>query len=623
VEPRLRFTLPLDVTIVVLVFSRLAVADAFIRVNQVGFTPDSPKHAYIISSAALSAQDFTVTSSEKSVALTALLGKNLGRWSTKYPNVYLLDLSELKTLGSYQIHFQSVTSPTFRIAAANDLYGPLLKNSLFFFQAQRDGPDVVPSVLSRKPSHLADREAFVYDTTNFTESGFQGALQKISGPMDVSGGWFDAGDYLKFVETASYVTALMLTGIRDNTTQMGPGAAADFSAEARFGLDWLLKMWDPQTKTLYVQVGIGDGNDKVTGDHDIWRLPQADDQSSAAPGTAGYFVKHRPVFRAGPPGSKISPNLAGRLATAFALGYQVFKTSDPPYAARLLQNAREIYDLADTNPLSLVTVFPHEFYPEDQWRDDMEWGAVELYVATHEATDLNAALHWAGEYLASTDQDSMNLYDASGLAHAELCRILEPMDSDTLSPKLMANLKSRLDSAQKRAVKDPFALGYRYGGGDPVPHILGLILEGQLYDELTHSTAYGDFVKEQLDFVLGANPWGTSFIVGAGSTFPFHMQHQVANLAGSLDGSLPVLLGATVDGPTRGKLKIEDTPDGARATPWPSNRDPYAPFNSPTVSYADDVACWQTVEPADDYTIPTALVFARLCGAGVAQGNKR
>jgi endoglucanase len=91
------------------------------------------------------------------------------------------------------------------------------------------------------------------------------------------------------------------------------------------------------------------------------------------------------------------------------------------------------------------------------------------------------------------------------------------------------------------------------------------------------------------------------------------MQHQIANLAGSLDGSPPLLLGATVDGPTRGMLKIGDVPDGARATPWPQNKDPYAPFNIPPGSYINDVACWQTVEPADDYTIPTALIFARAC----------
>ena len=87
-------------------------------------------------------------------------------------------------------------------------------------------------------------------------------------------------------------------------------------------------MWDDPTRTLYYQVGIGEGNAKTAGDHDIWRLPQADDTYG---GTDPHFryIRNRPVFRAGPPGSKISPNLAGRDAAALAEAYQLFKTSDP------------------------------------------------------------------------------------------------------------------------------------------------------------------------------------------------------------------------------------------------------------------------------------------------------
>jgi len=170
----------------------------------------------------------------------------------------------------------------------------------------------------------------------------------------------------------------------------------------------------------------------------------------------------------------------------------------------------------------------------------------------------------------------------SGLAHYELCRALEKPGTvaglEVSRADLLSNLKRRLDGAVKRADKDPFALGFRYTGGDLTPHVVGLALEADFYDELAHTTAYADFSRRQLDFVLGANAWGTSFIVGAGKVFPFHMQHQVANLAGSLDGTPPLLLGATVDGPTRGKSKTGDVPEGARATPWPGGRDPFAPF---------------------------------------------
>ena len=152
------------------------------------------------------------------------------------------------------------------------------------------------------------------------------------------------------------------------------GAAArgsNFTAEARFGLDWLLRMWDDRTRTLYYQVGIGTGNHSFVGDHDIWRLPQADD-TYGGQNPAYRYIRHRPVFRAGPPDSPVSPNLAGRDAAAFALCFQVFR------ATGCLRAAEHIYALADTRPGRLTTALPYGFYPETEWRDDMELGAVEL-----------------------------------------------------------------------------------------------------------------------------------------------------------------------------------------------------------------------------------------------------
>ena len=106
----------------------------------------------------------------------------------------------------------------------------------------------------------------------------------------------------------------MAIGARDFPNQMGPGSsAANFTAETRFGFDWLQAMWDDGSKTFYYQVGIGNGNSQTVSDHDIWRLPQADDTYDGC--TSQYrYICHRPVFinTAGGAGAQISPNLAGR-----------------------------------------------------------------------------------------------------------------------------------------------------------------------------------------------------------------------------------------------------------------------------------------------------------------------
>jgi hypothetical protein len=610
-------------------------AAAQVRLNQVGFLADKPKEALLMTARAEGNATFQVVASDGAVALTAPVPSKAVSWNASYKCVYRLDFSAVRKPGIYSIKVEGggrAVSPSFRIGAGSDLYAPLLRNALLFFQAQRDGPEVPPGALHRKPSHLADKQALVYKIPVFGNDGLRGRLERTGGPVDVSGGWFDAGDYLKFVETASYTTAIMLQAARDHPSRAGAGAGADFAAEGRFGLDWLLKMWNDDTKTLYAQVGLGDGNQYATGDHDVWRLPEADDQLKVRAGEPEFFLKYRPVFPAAAIGGRISPNLAGRLAAAFALGCQVFGSNDPAYAQKLLLAAEHVYDLAATNNVTaLTTAYPRDFYPEDEWRDDMEWGAVEIHdaLAGASASDRSAgaiparylqqSAHWARACLNSDKGDSLNLYDVSGLAHYELCRALEKAGAtnglEVTRAALLGGLKKHLDDAMRLSAKDAFGLGLPYTTSDLVPHILGLVIEANCYDALAGATTCEDFARGQLDFVLGANAWGTSFIVGAGTTFPIHMQHQVANLAGSLNGSPPVLLGATVDGPARGKSpSAGDAPDGARATPWPGGKNPFAAFSGQGVQYTDDVGSYSTVEPADDYTVPTVLIFARLSG---------
>ena len=136
--------------------------------------------------------------------------------------------------------------------------------------------------------------------------GFRGDLSPLGVTIDASGGWWDAGDYLKFLHATTYADSLLLTGVRDFPAQMGAGGAADFTAEAKFGADWILRMWDDPSRTLYYQVGIGGGNGKTVSDHDIWRLPQADDTFGGTDPLYRY-IRNRPVFRAGPPGSLDQP----------------------------------------------------------------------------------------------------------------------------------------------------------------------------------------------------------------------------------------------------------------------------------------------------------------------------
>jgi endoglucanase len=617
-------------------------SSAYVRVNQVGFAPGAPKRALLVASAAERGATFTVVDRSGSAVLRRSVGLRIGGWNSAYPDVYSLNLAGLTAGGSYTIRVHEpipAGSPPFRIAPGTSLYGGLLHNALLYYEAQRDGPNVISSVLDRQPSHLNDERASIYAKPS--NSNVIGTLRRIGGPIDASGGWFDAGDYLKFVETASYVEAVMLTGIRDYPNRLGAGSTrSDFRGEARFGLDWLRKMWSDSTRTLYYQVGVGDGNGSILGDHDVWRLPQVDDGLTDP---SERYLAHRPVLRAGSPGSPISPNLAGRLAADFALCFQVYRRTQPAYADSCLFDAEHVFALANTHPGSLTTTSPYGYYPETEWRDDLELGATELYFAlargglpsglpvTSPGHYLDAAARWARAYLLHANKvgyDSLNLYDVSGLAHYELHRAIAQAGNPTGLAVSQANLLNdctsitgsvtdcgtlhdQLAQAGEQAAHDPFGLGFGYASGDVVPHALGVAVEARLYDRLTGGRTFATLAQRQLDFALGANAWGSSFIVGAGSTFPHCLQQQVANLRGSLSGTAPLLLGATVDGPnsdTSGGLpRSGPGTTSARTCSVPG----LGKFNGRGVVYRDNVADWPNVEPADDYTALTLLAFAQ------------
>jgi endoglucanase len=612
-----------------------AAGEAYVRLNQVGYQADASKRAYLLTNAAETGATFSVKDASGAQVYLAAIGESRGAWSDSFPFVYPMDFDSVTRPGTYTIEVSGpvpATSPVFKIDTPANLYSFLLSNVLFFFQAQRDGPDVIPTVMNRKPAHLNDRSAIVYYPPVYTRDGaLKGDLAPVKGApgRDVSGGWFDAGDYIKGVMTASYTDGLLLTAVRDFPAQLGSGASADFFTEAKFGARWLMKMWDDQTRTLYYQVMIGDGNwEDILGDHDIWRLPEEDDAYGGNDPLYKY-IRNRPVLRAAPGGYKISPNLAGRMTAVFALCYQVYEASDPTFAKQCLLSAEHVFSLANTNPKGrLLTFAPYDYYPESEWRDDLEWGATELYFAlaggnlppglprTDPLYYLRKAAYWARDYVYhAPSKDTLNVYDVSTHAHYELYRAIEqagnPKDLEVTRAALLNDIQAQLEQAAARANADMFEYGLPYAAWDAVTHTQGLIVVASEYDELTGKTTYADFASHQIGYLFGANAWGTSFIVGAGSSFPKCMQHQVANLSGSLDGTSPFVKGAPVNGPnSSSELEGLESSEGMRACPADGG-DPYAAFTGQETTYMDNVIAWPTDEPAIDFAATTPLAFAR------------
>lgn len=613
-------------------------ASAFIRINQLGYEQGLSGRAYLMSDTPETSATYSVLDDDGKKVFSAPLGASTGTWGSF--TVYPLDFT-LSDEGLFTISVKGTvpaTSARFRVDSADKLYSGALENTLDFYQNERDGSDFIPSDLRNAPGHLNDKSATAFESpVHDANDGIVSALVPTGKTIDVEGGWWDAGDYLKFVQTHSYTVAIMLVGIRDFPNQMGHGSPnADFTREAKFGLRWLGKMWDDKSKTLYYQVGLGTdfNNFNFQTDHDIWRLPEVDDTFGGTDPVFTY-VRHRPVFAAGPPGSKISPNLAGRLAADFALCYRVFKFEDPDFAQKCLVSGEHIFDLADTNPPTpLLTAAPFDFYPETEWRDDLELGATELFLALSdpdaELPDnlphknpnfyLKSAANWAKAYITGPNDaaDTLNLFDVAGLAHFELFRAIDlasdPDDLAVSKSDLLQDLLKQLTNATTQADTDPFRFGFTWGAFDTTTHGSGLSVTAKEYFFLTRDGHFTDESRLWLGNIMGANAWGLSLIVGDGTNFPKCLQHQVANINGSLDGHGAILAGASVEGPNATNSIATGFVTGMVQCPA-NNVDIYAPFNGNGAEFQDFVENFPNTEPAIDLTASSPLMFAwRIAG---------
>ena len=529
-------------SVLVAMTAKTAEVSAVVRVNQVGFATDAPKVAYAMVPAKVASVRFEVVTSY-GVAYRGVSADYAGSWNASYKAVYRLDFSGVRTPGQYQVKLVApapALSPAFTIGDGMQLYRQLVDNAVRYFTSERDGPDVVSSVLGRRPANLTDEKAYVYaDPSYDSNDNLLGSFHRTGGPVDVAGGWFDAGGgYEKFAYTTSYADALMLIAARDH-----PGSYDMLQPEAEFGLQWISKLWNPATRVLYAQVGIGNGNasNTIQGDYNFWFLPQQEDRMDVAaggnPGPSAYYVKHRPVFPAAAPGQKVSPDLAGRFAADFALGAQLAAGAGPAQGRHLLALARGVYAMAKTtNVGQLVTAFPHDYYPASQWKSDMLLGAAEIALADKAtgapaaqlSADLSAAARWARAYIAQGHSDTFNLYDDGAVAEAELLQAMRQAGVHPVAPgALLADLAAQLRAGESQAAGDPFGLGAQLGASDASPHAFGLFITDALYQRYGGSGQFEAFAQQQLNFALGANGWGTSFVVGAGQVFPHCMQSDV------------------------------------------------------------------------------------------------
>ncbi len=257
-----------------------------VRVNQVGYPSHGSKVAFAMLPAKAAGVTFSVSCGSCGRFFPELGARYVGTWNAHYKAIYQLNFSRITRPGRYRIKVTAGKASSGRRGSGSARraaeYGRLVVTRSVTSPPSATARNVVHSVLNREPANLTDRRAPSTRAPKYdSNDNLLGTFHKIGGPVNVAGGWFDAGGgYEKFAYTASYAEGLMLIAGADY-----PGRYPR-SAGGQFGLNWLQKLWNPAKKVLYIQVGIGNGNasNTIQGDYNFWFLPQAEDRMNVQEG---------------------------------------------------------------------------------------------------------------------------------------------------------------------------------------------------------------------------------------------------------------------------------------------------------------------------------------------------
>ncbi|PYP61337.1 MAG: hypothetical protein DMD37_13925 [Gemmatimonadetes bacterium] len=340
-------------------------------------------------------------------------------------------------------------------------------------------------------------------------------------------------------------------------------------------------------------------------DHTFWDLP-VNDSADYGWGRRG----RRPVYPCtGKPQGLFEyknrstglASTAGKYAAAFALGAAVFRERDSTFARRLEGRARAAYALGAAHPGVCQTAparAPY-FYEEDDWADDMELGAAELYALTREPAYLGAALRYAElesvtPWMGQDTARHYQWYPWHNNGHYEIWRAAGGPDS---AGRVVAEYYRRGLEAVARRARNGFRIG--------VPFIwcsnnlvASFATQAAFYRRMTGDSTYLEYETAALDWLFGTNPWGVSMVIGLGDNYPRTPHSVVA------DQLHLQLTGGLVDGPVY--RSIFGALRGIRL----HDADEYAAFNTGFIVYHDDVGDYSTNEPIMDGTANLAWVLA-------------
>ncbi|WP_256758962.1 glycoside hydrolase family 9 protein [Cohnella sp. WQ 127256] len=416
-------------------------------------------------------------------------------------------------------------SPTAKASASTYNYAEALQKSIYFFEEQRSGD--LPAN-NRVPWR-----------------GDSGMTDGADVGKDLTGGWYDAGDHVKFgLPMAASATMLAWSVYEYEDGYKQAGQYEEILDNLKWATDYFIKAHTAPNE-LYVQVGQGGT------DHAWW-------------GPAEVMQMNRPSYKisATCPGSDV----AGETAAALAAASIVFAETDPIYAATLLTHAKQLYSFADTykGKYSDCVSDAQSFY--NSWSgywDELSWGATWLYLATNDNAYLTKAItasnnwgkegqstNWGYKWTHAWDDKH---YGAQLL----LARITNDPAFVTSTERNLDYWTSGISGTGERVTYTPGGLAWLDTWGSLRYSMNASFLAFVYSDWVTDTTKknkYRTFATNQALYALGDNPRNSSYVIGYGANSPQHPHHRTSHGSYADSQTVPashrhVLYGALVGGP--------------------------------------------------------------------------
>lgn len=480
------------------------------NLNQVGYMPDARKTVVIRSEEPI--KGFTVVDDSNKEVYKGTLSNAIDSVNAG-DTVYIGDFSDFNKPGTYKVISEN-GKESYPFAIGDNIYQDLLKDSFRMLYLQRCGMEL-DSTLAGDFAHpiCHNTEAVIYGTDTKKE---------------VNGGWHDAGDYGRYVVTGAETVADLLLAYEDyqdiwngndadafNIPESGNGIP-DILDEARYELDWLLKMQDDTSGGVYHKVTCREFPGFV--------MPQEETEELVL--------------------SPISTTATADFAAIMAKSSTVFKDIDPEFSAKALKAALNAWKYLENNGNSSGFHNPEDIltgeYLDGQDKDERYWASVELYKITKDTK------------FKTIIEDMMELYILQGYGWKEMgsygniayLSVDESMKNPTYEDKLKKEVIARAEEYITNSKEDGYlvSLGddYIWGSNMAVSNNARQMI---MAEQLSDNKDFGTYAYDQLSYLLGQNALSYCFITGYGSVSPKHAHHRPSM------ATKKVLKGMVIGGP--------------------------------------------------------------------------